>query len=324
MPAEKRLAPERRLRHHTGNPQTGMLPMTLKQIEAFYWAAKLGTFAIAAQRLHITQSSLSKRIAELEASVGEALFDRSSKRGALTDSGEAILVKAKQMLDLTQSIRNGTLNETVPAVCRFGISELSAATWFPGFINKLAERYPNLTPIPQIGLGKALERLVERGELDFAVIAGAASSTAIASRTVAEVEFCWMTAPTSPDRRAANTARRDLPLISSTADSNLSTAISSWAASARVDIQRVISCNSLTTIVGLTVAGMGTSCLPRHYVQALVKRRKLAPVRRRGSAPPTLSYSFIWRRDDERRLVTIMRDMVLAEANFAVSNPLWS
>jgi DNA-binding transcriptional LysR family regulator len=53
--------------------------MTLKQIEAFYWAAKLGSFAIAAQRLHVTQSSLSKRIAELEQSVGATLFDRTNR-----------------------------------------------------------------------------------------------------------------------------------------------------------------------------------------------------------------------------------------------------
>ena len=38
--------------------------MTLKQIEAFYWAANLGSFSIAALRLHVTQSSLSKRIVE--------------------------------------------------------------------------------------------------------------------------------------------------------------------------------------------------------------------------------------------------------------------
>lgn len=39
------------------------LGMTLKQLEAFYWAARLGTFAIAAERLHVTQSTLSKRVA---------------------------------------------------------------------------------------------------------------------------------------------------------------------------------------------------------------------------------------------------------------------
>ena len=40
--------------------------MTLKQLEAFYWAATCASFAVAAERLHLSVSSLSKRIAELE------------------------------------------------------------------------------------------------------------------------------------------------------------------------------------------------------------------------------------------------------------------
>ena len=61
--------------------------MTLKQLKAFYWAATLGSFAIAADRLAISQSSLSKRIAELELALGAELFDRSTRRAIVTDGG---------------------------------------------------------------------------------------------------------------------------------------------------------------------------------------------------------------------------------------------
>ena len=44
--------------------------MTLKQLEAFYWAATCASFAVAAERLHLSVSSLSKRIAELEEALG--------------------------------------------------------------------------------------------------------------------------------------------------------------------------------------------------------------------------------------------------------------
>ena len=63
--------------------------MTLKEIEAFYWTAVLGNFSAAANRLHITQSSLSKRVAELEQSMGADLFARNSKRVELTDEGKS-------------------------------------------------------------------------------------------------------------------------------------------------------------------------------------------------------------------------------------------
>ena len=55
--------------------------MTLKQLEAFYWAATCASFAVAAERLHLSVSSLSKRIAELEA-LGQLLFDRSGHKAA--------------------------------------------------------------------------------------------------------------------------------------------------------------------------------------------------------------------------------------------------
>ncbi len=82
-----------------------MTSMTLKQIEAFYWAAKLGGFANAAQRLHVTQSSLSKRAAELEESVGAVLFDRSGKRAHLSDAGQRLIAHAAKMLGLSGTMR---------------------------------------------------------------------------------------------------------------------------------------------------------------------------------------------------------------------------
>ncbi|POM21335.1 hypothetical protein CSX04_02771 [Burkholderia cepacia] len=43
-----------------------MATPTLKQLDAFYWAATCANFSTAAQRLHLSVSSLSKRINELE------------------------------------------------------------------------------------------------------------------------------------------------------------------------------------------------------------------------------------------------------------------
>lgn len=46
--------------------------ITLKQAEAFYWVSKLGGVVDAAERLHLAQSTVSKRILELEAVLGTA------------------------------------------------------------------------------------------------------------------------------------------------------------------------------------------------------------------------------------------------------------
>src|SRR5574337_1527080 len=68
------------------------MPMpSIKQLEAFWWAATCANFATAAQRVHLSVSSLSKRIAELEAALGQTLFDRSGHRAVLTEAGERLL-----------------------------------------------------------------------------------------------------------------------------------------------------------------------------------------------------------------------------------------
>jgi DNA-binding transcriptional LysR family regulator len=300
--------------------------MTLKQLEAFCWAATLGTFAIAAERLHVTQSTLSKRIAELEVGAGQALFDRSGQRATLTAAGSALLPQARQMLDLEQTMRQSlSMSHESVGPCRVGISELSATTWFPAFVRRLRTEYPQLELKPQVGLGKSLERLVERGELDCAVVTGSVTSAVVASRNVAEVDFAWMASPTLLRKGTLLDAAlfRRYPVISSTNDSGLTGALRSWTSTNDVQICDVVTCNSLTAILGMTVAGVGISFLPRRYVAPLIKRKLLAVLR---SEPPLprLSYQFIWRRDDNRALVATLQQLIFDEVDFSSANPLWS
>lgn len=299
--------------------------MTLKQLEAFYWAASLGTFAIAAERLHVTQSTLSKRIAELEQDLGTALFDRSGQRALVTPAGTALLQRARAMMTLEQEIRQTiSESEVLSGRCHFGISELSATTWFPDFVRLVAEEYPALRIHPQVGLTKHLERLVERGTLDCAVVTGAGSLSELHYETLTTVDFSWMAAPSRIKRgtllSAAEVARH--PVIASTEDSGLSAALHVWAAGAGIQLEEVLPCNSLTTIINLTVAGMGISFLPRRYVQPLVKRRLLIELRSEP-ALPRMNYRMVYRKGDTRQLVTSIRAILASQINFDMANPLW-
>ena len=53
--------------------------LDFKELDAFVWAVKLGSFRKAAVRLHITQPSISERISRLESTVGELLLERSAR-----------------------------------------------------------------------------------------------------------------------------------------------------------------------------------------------------------------------------------------------------
>jgi LysR family hca operon transcriptional activator len=78
--------------------------MELRHLKYFVAVAELGGFTAAAERLHTAQPSLSRQIRDLEAHIGTALFERSSRRVALTKAGQVFLDEAR--LTLAQANRS--------------------------------------------------------------------------------------------------------------------------------------------------------------------------------------------------------------------------
>ena len=71
--------------------------MDIQLLTAFVTIAQLGSFSAAAQRLHLTQSAISKRIALLEVEVTQPLFDRVGRSVQLTEAGLALVPRAKRI-----------------------------------------------------------------------------------------------------------------------------------------------------------------------------------------------------------------------------------
>ena len=65
--------------------------MNLRFVEAFYWVVTLQSVTRAAEKLHLTQSAMSSRIASLEEELGTLLLDRRDKQFRLTVAGAALL-----------------------------------------------------------------------------------------------------------------------------------------------------------------------------------------------------------------------------------------
>ncbi len=72
--------------------------MRINQIHAFLAVAESESFSLAAEKLHITQPAVSKRIKQLEDSLKTSLFDRIGKRSILTPDGIAFRPHAERML----------------------------------------------------------------------------------------------------------------------------------------------------------------------------------------------------------------------------------
>lgn len=296
--------------------------MTLKQLEAFYWAATCINFAVAAKRVNLSTSSLSKRISELETSLGVLLFDRSAHRAILTEAGVQLVAQAHDLLKASEALRTGlNQSEALYGSCRFGVGELTALTWLPKLITAIRQRHPGLHIEPFVGIGEELERRLTNGELDFAIVAGRSSRGLIASQPVAEASFVWVAAASVvPAKRAFGPEIFErFPLVTLPPGAGTSRIIDDWLRANSIQSLNRINCNSWGAIAGLLAEGSGVGILPEQWAEALQKRKQL---RKLAAQPPlsSLSYSYQWRRDDTRRLITTMMELVGDVADFSSAN----
>lgn len=299
--------------------------MTLKQLEAFYWAATAANFLLAAQRLHVSQSTLSKRIAELELQLGKPLFDRSGHRAVLNEAGELLLPMARRMLGLSDDIRLLLADgQGLRGHCRFGVGELAALTWLPDLVAHANAVCPDLVLEPCVDLGAALEQRVEAGELDFAVVAGYSPRSAIASEGIAKVRFAWVASPGVVGRQRTVTARllQQNALITMPPGAGPTRMLEQWLAVHNLEGGRRLICNNLAATISLIAAGVGIGLCPAAWLERMAQRDAVVSLR---SLPelPLLDYTLQRRRDDSRALQAAMRSAVLATVDFGKAGALW-
>src|SRR2546426_12678828 len=103
--------------------------MTFKQLEALYWIARLGGFSQAAQKLHTSQSAVSKRVHELETVFDTELFDRTQRSARLTEKGEEMFVLAKKLLEQRDAaVQQFSHLQDIVCPHRNGVNEITDIT----------------------------------------------------------------------------------------------------------------------------------------------------------------------------------------------------
>lgn len=137
-------------------------------LRAFAEVAQSGSVLRAAQVLELTQPTLSRQIAALEAAVGYALFVRSTRGMRLTPRGQALLEPVMQMRE--QSFSAGRIaqgqQENISGLVRISASEIVSSFMLPAMLCDLQKRHPGLEFAVQAS--NTLSNLVER-EADIAV-----------------------------------------------------------------------------------------------------------------------------------------------------------
>ena len=264
--------------------------VSLKQLEALYWIAELGTFEKAAAKLHTTQSAISKRVQELESVSRIEVFDRSLRGARLTEKGEELLRIAQQMLGLGEQILHLKTRHVQPVRrIKLGVTELTAWTWLPRLVAALQARYPKIMIEPEVDMSRALFDRLREGTIELIIVPEAFRDHDIATVHLASVENAWMAKPNMVASGATPMRLDQLvqyPILVQGSRSGSGLYFSRWLKGQGLSIARLISSDSLNAMLGLTVAGLGVSYFPRACFQPLVEVGKLEIISVTPSLPP--------------------------------------
>ncbi|MDD4780970.1 MAG: LysR family transcriptional regulator [Tissierellia bacterium] len=145
--------------------------MNTKYLEYFLCINEQKSISQAAQKLFISQPTLSQHIQKLEKHLGVEVFDRTSTPLSLTYAGEKLLKYAEEILDLEKQLikEMNDISGFIKGRTTIGISPMHGYNLLPHILPKYKEKYPNIEIILIEENAQTLESLAEKGDVDLII-----------------------------------------------------------------------------------------------------------------------------------------------------------
>jgi len=146
--------------------------MDTQNLKAFLLVAETGSFSLAAEKLHLTQPAVSKRIALLEEQLGTGLFDRIGRNISLTEAGNALLPHARAVqLELEaarQSVRD--LSGAIAGQLRLATSHHIGLHRLPPVLSAFSKAYPAVQIDIDFMDSEQAYELIMQGKVELAIV----------------------------------------------------------------------------------------------------------------------------------------------------------
>jgi DNA-binding transcriptional LysR family regulator len=240
----------------------------LSELRAFVAVAELRSFHLAAETLHLSQSALSRRIGKLERALGVRLFERTTRRVALTAVGRDFSHKARYLIDDLEGYLLGIRELAATRMGEITVACVPSAVeyFLPRALLRYQARYPNIR-VRIVGEG-ATEVLssVARGEAEFGLNYVGAQETDIEFLPILREPFvlaCRRDHPLASRReiRWAELADVQFMTVARTSGNRLVTDLA--LAGLRVRPRWFYEVRHVSMLPPLVEAGLGVAAIPR-------------------------------------------------------------
>ena len=148
--------------------------MELRVLNYFLTVAREESFSRAAEKLHLSQPTLSRQLKDLEEELGKPLLIREPRRILLTDDGQLLRRRAEEILSLVEKTEGELLssNEDISGDIRIGAGESVHFGLIMEAARQLQKQHPRIRFHIVTGDGRTTMTRLDRGLIDFAFVYG--------------------------------------------------------------------------------------------------------------------------------------------------------
>ena len=244
--------------------------LSIRHLRAFYEVARCGSFTHAAKSLHLTQSTLTATIKQLEEDVALTLFDRTTRRVMLSREGERFFPVAERLLsDFDTAVTDlRALAEQQQGQVGIAASPSTISRLLPAVIHQYRSEHPNIAIYLRDDSAALIEQRVLDNDVDFGIAANHSSHPDLSYHAILRDRYGVVMPPDCPLALSPAVRWQQLsgyPLIFLSADTGIRAQLSKFKQEGVVALNigdAILEVSNPAGVAALIKQGLGLSILP--------------------------------------------------------------
>jgi DNA-binding transcriptional LysR family regulator len=242
--------------------------MDFQQLRVFRAAAKNGGFTRASEQLHLSQSTVSQHIKQLESDLGGKLFARVGRRVVLSKAGELLLQYADRIFqDLKHAeMAVRELSMLKHSTVRLGVGAATMAYRLPRILSEYSARFPEIELVVVTGPTEILLEHLRAERVDIAIVMSPSPEPGMTIASAGREELVVVLRRGHPAGRKGIITPAELAklrYISYEKGARMQNLIDQYFESLGIAPRAVMELENIESIKGLVRSGLGFAVLPK-------------------------------------------------------------
>jgi len=281
-------------------------PINFTDLQVFRAVLEEGGVIKAARKLHRVPSNVTKRIKQLESSMGVTLFHRDRQRLHLSPTGELLRGYADRLVQLSEEARAVVSGANPRGLLKLGALESTAASRLPGLLSAFHLQYPDVRLELTTGTNDFLVQAVAGRRLDAAFIAEPPAGI-LAHIAVFRERLALISSPNHPPIKRPQDIK-SASLIAFPDGCAYRRVLQRWLGDDVFSAKRLLELGSYHAIIACVAAGTGIALVPESVLDTMPRTSV-----RRHPLPKTLAdmrTPLVWRDGEISPPVLALRTLV--------------